>query len=128
MGKKLFWQICLNCKLWEPFSVGINVWLRKCLTLWITSISEQHPLFSGSKPRVVVVHRFDCRGGPRYSRTFYLRLHFFTLEKWSKMTILQTKIGFLFANSRFAVQNDRKYLPWITRETPGVNPTKLFSS
>jgi hypothetical protein len=37
------------------------------------------------------------------------------------MTIFQSKMAFLSANSRFAVQNDRMYLPRITRETCTVN-------
>ncbi len=37
--------------------------------------------------------------------------------RWSKMTIFQSKMDFLSANSRFAVQNDGTYLPRITRET-----------
>jgi hypothetical protein len=55
-------------------------------------------------------------GGPRYSRTFYLRIRLFTLEKMV-MTIFQSKINFLSANSRFEVQNEGTYLPPITRET-----------
>ncbi len=60
---------------------------------------------------------FWTTGSPRYSRTFYLRICLFTFEKWPKMTILQSKMDFLSANSRFAVQNDGTYLPRITRET-----------
>ncbi len=45
-------------------------------------------------------------------------------KKWSKMTIFQSKIDFLSANSRFAVQNDGTYLPRITRD----NCTPLKSS
>jgi hypothetical protein len=56
-------------------------------------------------------------GSPRYSRTFYLRIRSFTLEKRSKMIIFQSKMNFLSANSRFAVQNDGTYLLRITRET-----------
>ena len=56
-------------------------------------------------------------GGPRYSRTFYLRIRLFTFQNWSKMTIFQSKMDFLSANSRFAVKNVRTYLPRITRET-----------
>ncbi len=40
-----------------------------------------------------------------------------SFEKWPKMTLFQSKMDFLSANSRFAVQNDRTYLPLITRET-----------
>jgi hypothetical protein len=56
-------------------------------------------------------------GGPRYSRTFYLRIRLFTLEEWFKMTIVQSKMDFLSANSRYVVKNDGTYLPRITRET-----------
>ncbi len=41
------------------------------------------------------------------------------LKNRSKMTIFQSKMNFLSANSRFAVQNDGTYLPRITRETWG---------
>ncbi len=41
----------------------------------------------------------------------------FTLEIWFKIAIFQSKMEFLSANSRFAVQNDGTYLPRITRET-----------
>jgi hypothetical protein len=51
------------------------------------------------------------------SRTFYLGIRLFTFEKWPKMTIFQSKMDFLSANSRFAVQNDGTYLLRITRET-----------
>jgi hypothetical protein len=33
------------------------------------------------------------------------------------MTLFQSKMDFLSANSRFAVQNDGTYIPRITRET-----------
>ncbi len=33
-------------------------------------------------------------GGPRYSRTFYLQICLFTIEKWPKMTLLQSKWTF----------------------------------
>ncbi len=56
-------------------------------------------------------------GGPRYSRTFYLQIRLFTSTKGSNITIFQSKMAFLSANSRFAVQNDGPYLPRITRET-----------
>ncbi len=56
-------------------------------------------------------------GSPRYSRTFYLRIRLFLFEKWPKMTLFQSKMDFLSANSRFEVQNDETYLPRITRET-----------
>jgi hypothetical protein len=36
-------------------------------------------------------------GGPRYSRTFYLQIRLFTLQKWSKMTIFKSKKDFLSA-------------------------------
>ena len=58
-----------------------------------------------------------CTGGPHYLRTFYLHIHLFTFQYWSRMTIFWSKMDFLFANSRFAVKNDRTYLPPITRET-----------
>jgi hypothetical protein len=54
--------------------------------------------------------------GPRYSQNFYLRICLFTFQKWFKMTILQSKVAFLSANSRIVVQNNGKYLPQITRE------------
>jgi hypothetical protein len=38
-------------------------------------------------------------------------------QKESKITIFQSKLDFLSANSRFAVQNGGPYLPRITRET-----------
>ncbi len=63
-------------------------------------------------------------GGPRYSRTFYLRIRLFTFEKRPKMTLFQSKMDFLSVNSRFAVQNDRTYLPRITRETCNANTVK----
>ncbi len=56
-------------------------------------------------------------GSPCYSRTFYLRICLFTFEKWPKMTLFQSKMDFLSANSRFEVQNDGTYLPRITMET-----------
>jgi hypothetical protein len=50
-------------------------------------------------------------------RTFYLRTRLFTFENRSKMIIFQSKMDFLSANSRFAVQNDGTYLSRIMRET-----------
>jgi hypothetical protein len=38
-------------------------------------------------------------------------------KKWSKMIIFQSKMDFLSANSRFAVQKDGSYLPHKKRET-----------
>ncbi len=38
-------------------------------------------------------------------------------QKESKITIFQSKLDFLSANSRFAVQNGGPYLPRITMET-----------
>jgi hypothetical protein len=67
--------------------------------------------------KISIFGQFGHTGGPRYSRTFYLRIRLFTYEKWPKMTIMQSKMDFLSANSRFAVQNDGMYLPRITRET-----------
>ncbi len=37
---------------------------------------------------------FKYTGGPRYSRTFYLQIRLFTLEKWPKITLFQSKIDF----------------------------------
>jgi hypothetical protein len=43
------------------------------------------------------------------------------------MTFFQSKIDFLSANSRFAVQNDGTYLPRITRETCSLEfPSKVM--
>ena len=56
-------------------------------------------------------------GGPRYSRTFYLRIRLFTLGKLVQNDHSLVKNGLLSGNSVFAVQNDRMYLPRITRET-----------
>jgi hypothetical protein len=55
--------------------------------------------------------------GPRYSRTFYMRIRLFILAKMVKVSIFWSKMYFLSANSRFAVQNVGTYLPRITRET-----------
>ncbi len=54
---------------------------------------------------------------PCYSQTYNLCIRLYTFEKWSKITICQSKMDFLSANSRFAVQNDWTYLPRITKET-----------
>ncbi len=78
--------------------------------LWIVTTWQQRPLFFGPKEG-------RCTGGPRYSRTFYLRIRLFTLTKLVKNDNFLVKNGFSFANSGFTVQNDGTYLPWITRET-----------
>jgi hypothetical protein len=56
-------------------------------------------------------------GDPRYSKTFYVQICLFTLEKRSEVTIFLPKKGLLSANSRFAVQNDGTYLTRLTSET-----------
>ncbi len=87
-------------------------------------ISNEHfPFFkeleTRKKKSLHLFHQFHfiTTGGPRYSRTFYLRIRLFAFEKWPKVTLFQSKMDFLSANSRFAVQNDGTYLPRITRET-----------
>ncbi len=45
-------------------------------------------------------------GGPRYSRTFYLRINLFTLEKRSKMTTFQSKMDCMEWNV-FTTINER---------------------
>jgi hypothetical protein len=50
-------------------------------------------------------------GGPRYLRTFYLRIRLFTIAKIANMIIFQSKNDFLFVNSIFMVQNDGTYQP-----------------
>ena len=77
------------CKLRNGFLVVMDRWL----------------LFGGGRQL-----RFDCTGSPRYSRTLYLRIRLLSFQNLSKM-------DFLSANSGFAVQNLKTYLPQITRET-----------
>ncbi len=50
-------------------------------------------------------------------RLFICKFAYSHWQKWSKMTLFQSKTVFLSAISRFAVQNDGTYLPRITRET-----------
>ncbi len=50
-------------------------------------------------------------------RFFICEFAYSDWKKLSAMLIFQSKVEFLSANSRFAVQNDRTYLPRITRET-----------
>ncbi len=56
-------------------------------------------------------------GGPRYSRSFYLRIRLFTLRKMVRTDNFTDKNGLFFCEFKFAVKNDETYLPRITRET-----------
>ena len=71
-------------------------------------------------------HYITNTGGPRYSRTFYLQICLFTFREWSKMTIFYWKMDVLSANSGFEVQNDRGYLPKITKETCSIKASIRF--
>ena len=44
------------------------------------------------------------------------------------MTMFQSKMEFLSVNSGFAVQNDGKYLPQITKDTCAVKFIRLISN
>ena len=90
----------------------------------LTDLANQkllNPIFSCCESRIVFFCFFSTAAvsssktiqeSPCYLRTIYLRI---TFHNWSKM-------DFLSANSRFAVQNDGKYVPRITRETCTPNP------
>ena len=77
--------------------------------------SGKHQILSSYK--IPLKFQFTSTGGPRYLRTFYLQICWFTIQNWLKMTIFYSKMDFLSVNSEFAVQNDGTYLPWIKRET-----------
>ena len=64
-------------------------------------------LFLGSSifGEIEVFKPHGSTGGPRYLQTFYLQIFLFTFQNWSKSTILQSKMDFLSAHLRFAVQN-----------------------
>ncbi len=99
-----------SCLLWSLYKSFANASKSECFGYaeWVQKFQDKQTLILPSEYNT---------GGPRYSRTFYLRICLFTLEKWFKMTIFQSKMDFLSANSGFAVQNDPTYLPRITRET-----------
>ncbi len=48
---------------------------------------------------------------------FYVRICVFTLAKMFKIGNFPVKMDLLSTITRYAVQNDGTYLPWITRET-----------
>ncbi len=56
-------------------------------------------------------------GGPRYSRTLICKFACSHMKNDLKLHFSSQKMGFISANSRFAVQNDGTYLLRITRET-----------
>ncbi len=60
---------------------------------------------------------WEYRQPSLFADFFYLRICLFTLPKMDKMISFQSKMDFSSANSRFGIQNDRTYLPRITRET-----------
>ncbi len=79
------------------FETGKVSWTRSRLELYIYASQYSRPSL--------------------FAEFFYLRICLFTLKKVVQMAIFQSKIDFLFVNSRFGVLNDGTYLSRITRDT-----------
>jgi hypothetical protein len=60
-------------------------------------------------------------GGPRYLRTFYLRIRLFILEKMVRNDKFSVKNGLIIYEFKIRGPNDGMYLPRITRETSIAN-------
>ncbi len=101
-------------------SIDLTIALLTLLQLNLPT--KRHWLLTGK------IHKTDTRlfltefwqrpGLPRYLRTFIFKFACSHCQNGPiKLRIFQLKLNSLFANSRFAIQNDWTYLPRITRKT-----------
>ncbi len=97
----IFEQTLSNeCKfflIWFPCNI-----LLKSISVVTLLMNEQNFFFKDGES-LCCLRCHSSTGGPRYSRTFYLRIRLFTFEKWPRMTLFLSKMDFLSSNSRFTV-------------------------
>jgi hypothetical protein len=120
----------LECSLHLMTSPPIlHFFLRKICDRFVESLFHDTKISHRRRP-YMTSHVFWNIAGFHCSRTFYLRIHFFTLQILFKMIIFQSKRAFLSANSRFTNirgPNYETYLSRITRDTRiWSTPTKVM--
>ena len=97
---------------------GFRIWIRRDLKPTVLQVdNERFILLNMPNLKYNTFKCMQVQAALVIRGLFLMQIRLFAFEECSKMTNFQTKMNFLSANSRFAVQNDRTYLPRITRET-----------